>query len=57
MKRMKVHRKRTPGQWLRENRWSIAVLAVAAVLFIVVGYAARPEPEAPDRGAGEEEAP
>ena len=45
MKRTKVRRKKTLSQWLRENRWSIAVLAVAAVLFIVVGYAARPEPE------------
>ena len=45
MKRMKVRRKRTPGQWLRENRWSVLVLAVAAALFVAVACILRPEPE------------
>lgn len=47
MKTMNVRRRKTLAQWLRENRWTIAVLAVAAVLFFVVGYAVRPEPEEP----------
>ncbi len=45
MKRMKVRRKKTLAQWLREKRWSILVLAVAAALFIAVACIARPAPE------------
>lgn len=45
MKNNNVHRRRTFGHWLRDNRWSALILAVAAVLFFTVGLLARAEPE------------
>ncbi len=45
MKKLNVRSRKTFSQWLRENRWAIVVLAVAAVLFVVVERLARPEPE------------